>query len=105
MRNKSDLQEVYEVHFYHLKKDNIYYHVSEHFEFSEKRTFSFPSVRTRKGEQIITIYKGNDVIATKCNIEVNESATERKDLIFKFLHETCGSLEDFECVIKYSEII
>lgn len=105
MKNKSELQEVYEVHFYHLKKDNDYYHVSEKFEFSEKRTFSFPSVRTRKGEQIITIYKGTDVIATKSNIEVNESSTERKKLIFKFLRETLGSLKNFECILKFSEII
>lgn len=105
MRNKSDLQESYETRIYNLKKEFETYQVVEFFLFTTKRCSCFPSVYTRKGTQTITLYKYSTSIAETTNLDVLESATERKKLIFKFLHEKLGSLKEFECTLRKSENI
>lgn len=103
MKNKSDLQETYETRIYNLNKKFDTYQVVEFFLFTAKRSSCFPSVYTRKGTQTITLYKNSTAVAETTNLDVLESATERKKLIFNFLREKLKSLKDFECTLRKSE--
>lgn len=88
MNNKSDLQETYEKRIYNLRKKFETYQVVEF----------FLSTGKRKGTQEITLYKTFVAETAKTtNLDVLKSATERKNLILKFLRENLGNLEDIEC--------
>lgn len=75
MKNNSDLQSTYEKHIYNIKKEFETYQVVEFF-----------------------LNSGNVAETNKTtNLDVLESAPERKKLILKFLRENLGSIEDIEC--------
>lgn len=101
MKYSSDLQENAEVHQYFFDV----YELSECFVFTEKRKFSFPSVKTRKGIQYLILYKNSTAIFTQTTADVLEAASVRKKLIFKFLKERLGNLKEFQCKLKFQCVL
>lgn len=97
MKYSSDLQESSEIHKYCFGE----YELLEFFVFIEKRRFSFPFVKTRKGIQHLVLYKNSKAIFTETNPEVKEAASVRKRIIFKFLKKNLGNLEQFQCILNF----